>query len=129
MTYRHCIVWLDHFRATVIFFSADHSVAVELTSDREDTQLHRKSGRPGSGRMADDHVFFERIARHIESSPEILVAGPGEAKVAFERFLQLHFPTVAARVQGVEPIDHPSSAELLAYARRRFAAIDQLLGI
>jgi stalled ribosome rescue protein Dom34 len=129
MSYRHCIVWLDHFRAIIISFSDERSVTVELASASEETQLHRKSGRPGSGRLADDHAFFERVGLQIETSPEILITGPGEAKVAFERFLQKRFPIVAGRVHGVETLDHPSSGELLAYGRHRFAAIDQLLGI
>jgi stalled ribosome rescue protein Dom34 len=129
MSYRHCIVWLDHVRAVIISFSDDHSVKIELTSESEKTQLHRKSGRPGSGRLADDHAFFERVALQIKTSPEILITGPGEAKIAFERFLHQRFPTVAARVHGLDTLDHPSSGELLAYGRRRFTAIDQLLEI
>jgi stalled ribosome rescue protein Dom34 len=128
MSFRHCIVWLDHFRATVISFSNGASEEVELTSDIEDPQLHRKSGPQGSGHMADDHHFFELVARQIERAPEILITGPGTAKVAFERFLHERFPSVIARVHGVETVDHPSSGELLAYGRRRFKAIDQLLG-
>src|ERR1051325_1577163 len=115
MSYRHCIVWLDHFRAVVISFSDEHSVEVELASESEDTQLHRKSGRPGSGRLPDDHAFFEAVEVRIGQSPEILITGPGGAKLAFERFLRQHFPMTAARVHGVEILDHPSSGELLAY--------------
>ena len=128
MSLRHCIVWMDHFRATVIRFSNDSSEELEITSDIEDTQLHRKSGPQGSGHMGDDHGFFERLAREIETAPETLITGPGTAKVAFERFLRERFPLVFARIHGVETLDHPSSAELLAYGRRRFRAIDQLLG-
>ena len=68
MSYRHCIVWLDHLRAVIISFSDDHSVKIELTSESEETQLHRKSGRPGSGRLADDHAFFERMGLQIETA-------------------------------------------------------------
>lgn len=125
---RHCIVWLDHYRASVISFSNDLADEVEIASELEDTQLHRKSGPQGPGRQADDREFFERVARQLESQQEILITGPGTAKVAFERFLREKFPSVLARVHGVETLDHPSSAQLLAYGRRRFKAIDQLLG-
>jgi len=128
MSYRHCIVWIDHVRATVIRFSWNRSTKVEIASEREAAQLHRKSGPQGSGHLDDDREFFERVARELEPSPEILITGPGTAKVAFERYLNERFPVVDARVQGVQTLDHPSSGELLAYGRRRFKAIDQLLG-
>ena len=128
MTFRHCVVWLDHFRATVIALSRDASEELEITSDTEDKQLHRKSGPQGSGHMHDDLDFFERLAIHIETIPEILITGPSTARVAFVRFLGERFPHVASRVSGVDAMDHPSSGELLAHARKRFRAIDQLHG-
>ncbi|HEY4608539.1 MAG TPA: hypothetical protein VFE86_02370 [Ilumatobacteraceae bacterium] len=128
MAYRHCIVWIDHFRATVIRFSCDGSAEVDICSDREAAQLHRKSGPQGSGHLGDDKEFFERVARELEAAPEILITGPGTAKVAFEHYLNDRYPKVDARVHGVQTLDHPSSGELLDYGRRRFKAIDQLLG-
>ena len=126
--FRHCIVWLDHYRATLISFSKEAADEVQIVSELEDTQLHRKSGPQGSGHQADDSDFFERLALRLELENEILITGPGTAKVAFERFLRDRFPTVATRVHGVETLDHPSSGQLLADGRRRFKAIDQLLG-
>ena len=128
MTYRHGIVWLDHYRAIIITFSDIAHAEVEIESTVEGAQLHRKSGKPGSGHLPDDHDFFRRIAVQIEAVPEVLITGPGTAKVSFERFLRDRFPDVVDRIHGVEALDHPTEGELLAYGRKRFKRIDQLLG-
>jgi hypothetical protein len=129
MTYRHGIVWLDHYRALVITFSEKDHREIEIASKVEDTQLHRKSGKPGPGKQPDDLEFFGHVAVELESVPEILVTGPGTARIAFEKYLHEHYPTVFANVRAVEALDHPSPGELLAYARKRFKRIDQLLGL
>ena len=128
MTHRHCIVWLDHFHAVIVNFSDDSDELIEIASEIDEPQLHRKSGKPGSGHLPDDLQFFQRVATTVRNAPEILITGPGTAKTAFDRFLHERFADVTSRVHGVETLDHPSHGELLAYGRKRFRAIDQLLG-
>ena len=55
MSYRHAVVWLDHFNAKIIDFSAEHAHMQLVDTELEHPQLHRKSGPQGSGHLADDH--------------------------------------------------------------------------
>ena len=57
---------------------------------------------------------------------EVLSAGPGNAKTAFETYIAARYVDLANRVVGIETLDHPTDAELLAHARNYFTAIDQL---
>jgi hypothetical protein len=68
------------------------------------------------------------VATAVQGSPEILVVGPGTAKVAFMTDLEKRHSKVAKQVVGVESLDHPSDAELLAFARRYFRRVDALRG-
>jgi len=126
MSYVHAIVWLDHLHARVIGFSTGDGETVEIHSESSQRQLHRKSGKPGSGHAANDVTFFDDVAATLADGREILIAGPGTAKTAFSHHLEERHPELARRVVGVETMDHPSDGELLSFARRYFKRIDQL---
>ena len=68
---------------------------------------------------------------HVSYEPatEVLVTGPGQAKVEFRRHVDSRHPLFAKRVLGVESLDHPSEGQLLAFARQYFLKIDQMLGL
>jgi hypothetical protein len=126
MPYIHAIVWLDHLNARVIGFSPGKREAIEIHGRSPRRQIHRKSGIPGSGHAADDLDLFDDVAEALHDMREVLITGPGTAKVAFERYIQNKHPDVAKRIVGVETMDHPSDGELLAYARKYFKRVDQL---
>lgn len=128
MSYQHAVVWLDHLRAVVIDFSIDKEHVHFVASDTEQRQLHRKSGTPGTGKAADDHVFFDNVVAEIGDAREILIVGPGTAKQAFKRDLDRRHAAVAKLVVGVESADHPSAEQLLASARKYFRKVDALRG-
>jgi stalled ribosome rescue protein Dom34 len=126
MRHVHAIVWIDHREATVIGFSLDRQDTVKLQSERPRERLHRKEGAVGSGRVADDHEFFDQIAGELRDVNEILVVGPGTAKTALETYLRDRHRAVADRIVGVETVDHPSDGQLLAFAQTFFKRVDQL---
>ena len=126
MSQVHAIVWLDHREARVASFSVDRTGATEIHSHSPDRRIHWKAGSIGSGHAPDDHTFFDEIAGALAGIHEVLIAGPGNAKTAFESYIQEKHPLLAARVVGVEAMDHPTDGELLASARKSFVAIDQL---
>ncbi len=128
MSKRHAIVWLDHFNATVIEFSVDSAKTVHLDSHVERGRVHVKAGRQDSGHNPDDVAFFNDIVRVVGDTSEVLVTGPGVAKKAFERHVHAHHRGLADRIVGVETLDHPHDGQLLAYARKYFKRVDQLLG-
>ena len=126
MSYIHAIVWLDHLSARIIAFSDGEGETIPVESQSTQRQLHRKSGKPGSGHAPDDAVFFHDIAAALGGVREVLITGPGTAKVAFKKYVDQRHHDLARRIVGVETIDHPSDGELNAYARKYFHRVDQL---
>ena len=53
--------------------------------------------------------------------------GPAQAKLQLVKHIQAHDPALMAKVVGVETVDHPSDAQLVAYARKYFRAKDQMM--
>ena len=122
----HAAVWLDHREARIAYFSLGKSGSIEVHSNSAHTNIHRKAGSFGSGHVPEDHEFFDEIATSLAGTSEVLIAGPGTAKTAFQTYINKHHVAVANHVVGIETLDHPTDAELLAHAREKFAAIDQL---
>ena len=63
----------------------------------------------------------------VNESKEILILGPGSAKLELIKHAHQHDAKIAEKIVGVETIDHPSDKEILAYARKFFYKVDQLL--
>jgi stalled ribosome rescue protein Dom34 len=126
MSYVHAIVWLDHRDARITRFSQGPSSSLDVHSSSPDRHIHHKSGSVDSGHAPDDHRFFDEIADDLAGTHEVVIAGPGNAKTAFVSYIAEHHVGLAGRVVGVETLDHPTAAELLAHARKTFTAIDQL---
>lgn len=126
MSHVHAIVWLDHREARIISFSLGASSEIELHAQSDERRIHHKAGSIGSGHAPDDHHFFDEIAESLVGIHEVLIAGPGNAKTAFETYVGERHADLARRVVGVETLDHPTAAELLAHAKKSFTAIDQL---
>jgi stalled ribosome rescue protein Dom34 len=64
----------------------------------------------------------------LEGAREILVVGPGTAKLELIKYIHRHHRDLEARVVGVETVDHPSDGQLLGYARHYFEAKDRMIG-
>jgi stalled ribosome rescue protein Dom34 len=84
--------------------------------------LHSRAGTTGSGRAPDDQAYYHHIAEALNGAQEILVVGPAQAKLQLLKHLHAHDAALATRVVGVETVDHPSDAQIVAYARKYFKA-------
>lgn len=89
--------------------------------------LHSKRGTVGSGRQAEDQSYYHAVADALSGAQEILVVGPAQAKLQLIKHIHAHHPAMSALVVGVETVDHPSDAQVIAYARKYFLAKDQLM--
>lgn len=128
MSYQHAIVWIDSMHATVIDFSVDDRHVAQVEREGAPRRIHTKSGLPGNGKAAEDPAFFESVAEALGDAREVLLVGPGQAKLTFRREIERRHPEVARHIVGVESLDHPSTAELVAFARRYFKRYDALHG-
>ena len=90
-------------------------------------QVHHKAGVIGGGKADGAAPYFKEVAAGVADAHEILVLGPASAKLEFLSYLHKHAPAVEAKVIGVETADHPTDAQILAYARTRFHAADRMM--
>ena len=128
MSYQHAVVWIDHLHATVIDFTVDDQHIAVVEREGGQRQVHRKSGLPGAGKPGPDHHFYDEVATALGDAREILIVGPGSAKLEFRKDLDTRHKVVAGRVVGIESADHPSNGELLAFAKKYFKKVDALRG-
>ena len=56
----------------------------------------------------------------------ILIGGPGKARTELAGYLNDKHPALAKRIWAIEPMDHPSDAELVAAARKYFHAATRM---
>jgi stalled ribosome rescue protein Dom34 len=91
-------------------------------------RAHSDVGQSGSGHSRDDVEFYDQVALLIGDVREVLVIGPGLAKTAFERYIRDHHPLLADHIVGVETVDHPTTGQMLQYAKKYFLRADQMLG-
>ena len=90
-------------------------------------RIHSRKSTHGGHRHGADHAFFEDIVQALQGAQEILVMGPAQTKQEFVGYLKARHPAQAQQVVAVETADHPTDAQVLAHARKHFAAIDRML--
>src|SRR3569832_1801161 len=113
-------VWQDHNQTKLFNVPPDSFDTETVHSHAEHTKIHRRSG-PGaeSGHRApEDPRYYHEISRALEGAEEILVVGPSTAKLVLLKHVHKHDPSIAARIVGVETVDHPSDRQLVAFVRQ-----------
>jgi len=122
----HAIVWIDHREAHVIQFNADDHENVTISTQSKHGHLHQKAGVVGSGHQVVDQHYLHEVVEAVADANEILIVGPGSAKLELIKHIYKHDANIASRVVGVETVDHPTDGQLLAYAKKSFLRIDNL---
>ena len=115
MSLFHAIVWLDHHHAEILEFDATQVLAHQVTSHIHYTRHH-------DSKAHSEHAFFSEICEALAGVDQLLVAGSPVAQADFRRYIEKFQPQVAGRVVHWQTLDHPSDSELIALARRYFAA-------
>ena len=64
----------------------------------------------------------------VKESKEILIVGPGSAKLELMKHAVKDDHLIAEKIVGIETVDHPTDGQLLAYAKKYFARVDALKG-
>jgi stalled ribosome rescue protein Dom34 len=121
MSLNHVIVWLDQAEAHVIHFNRETSESEVIKTA---SNQHHKAGVEVSSQAADQSPYLNEIAAAIAEAPAVLIVGPGIEKMLFIKHLNKNHAEIADKVVGVESVDHPSDAQLLAYARKYFVKED-----
>ena len=127
MSLNHAVIWIDHQEAHVMFLSEAASEAEVIRSKSTHTHLHHKGGEVGSGRLQLDEKYLHSVINAVNETKEILVIGPGSAKLELIKHAHKHDAQIAEKIVGVETVDHPTDKEILAYARKFFYKVDQMI--
>jgi len=127
MSHFHAVVWLDHQKATAWQFSATEQQSTVSHAKGQHERIHSHKSAHGGHRAGADHAFFEDVIKSLAGAGEILVMGPAQTKLEFVKFLEARHPPLAKLIVAVENADHPTDAQVLAHARKHFAAIDRMM--
>jgi len=127
MSHYHAIVWLDHVEAHVMHISPDDVEMSLIQPKQPHRKLHSRVGTLGDGRASEDQDYYHRIAEALKGAHEILIVGPAQAKLRLVKHIHSHEPELMSKVVGVETVDHPTDAQLAAFARTYFLSKDKML--
>jgi stalled ribosome rescue protein Dom34 len=122
----HAVIWIDHREARVFHIGRADVERLVLHPDNPTRHIHHKANSIGSGHAAEDHHFFQAIVGAITDSGAVLITGPGEAKNELVKHIDQHAPRLMKIIAGVETVDHPTDAQLVAHARHYFKVEDRM---
>jgi len=122
----HAVVWIDHHEAYVFHFNPIDVEQLVLHPDHPTRHIHHKANSIGSGHAPEDHDYLQAVAESIADAGAVLITGPANAKTEWVKHIHHHDPHLIKVIVGVETVDHPSDAQLVAYARQYFKSTDRM---
>ena len=120
----HAVVWIDHREARIFHFNATDVEKLVLHPDHPTKHIHHKANSIGSGHASEDHDYLRAVTDAIADAGAVLITGPANAKTELVKHIHQHTPQQMKLIAGVETVDHPSDASLVAYAKKYFKSAD-----
>ena len=125
----HVAVWLDHHEARVFRIERDTFDEATFRAPRHHVRRHPDRNAAERNHPDDAKRFFHDVAAALDSAEEVLVVGPSTAKLHFLNYVHAHDPKLEQRIVGIETVDHPTDAQLAAFARHYFHRTDRMRGL
>ena len=122
--HHHAILWIDHREAKLFHLNTTEVDRMILHPRRPTRHIHRNATSIGGGTSLLDDDYFEHVSEATAEAKAILIAGLDSAKSELAAHLTRHHPEAAARIVGVETVDHPSDGAFAAVARLHFNTKD-----
>lgn len=115
------VVWMDSKHAKIFHIEGEKVKASRALRRDHDHHTQNKLDT----KQKDSPKFFTDVADElIDTTDAVLLVGPGVAKNHFVSYLDSHHRgELARRIIGTETMDHPSDAQIVAYARRYFPKV------
>lgn len=123
---RHTVVWLDQHEARVLELEGSDFEASIVRAPASHIHRHAKGATEAKSHPDDLKHYFHDLAQALSSATEILLVGPGAAKLHFIKYVHKNAHDLVPKIIGVETVDHPSDAQLAAHARSYFIAADRM---
>jgi hypothetical protein len=122
----HAVVWIDHHQARVLHFNLSESDTEVIHPHNPKKNIHSHAFPRGSNHGAEDQNYLHDVAEAIANAKSVLISGPSNEKHELVKHIEHHDPSLMKIIAGVEALDHPTEKELLAHARKFFAAYDRM---
>ena len=122
----HAAIWIDHREARVFHFSPTDVETLVLHPEDPTRHIHHKANSIGSGHATTSPDYLREVAESVADAGAVLITGPANAKTELVEYIHLHAPRLGKAIAGVETVDHPSGAQLVAYARKYLTATDRM---
>lgn len=119
-THHQAALWIDHHEARVFHVRAETFDEAMVRAPRAHIHRHAKGAAEEHHHPDDLHRFFHDVAQTLGEADRILLMGPSTAKLQFLRYLRDHAPALEPKVVGLETVNHPTDAQLLAHVKRYF---------
>jgi stalled ribosome rescue protein Dom34 len=120
----HAAVWIDHHEARIFHVDLDTFDESKLRAPTHHIHRHPKGlGEPREHPQDAVH-FFAEVAKALASAEQILVLGPSSAKLELVKYVHEHARTLVPKIVGLETVDHPTDAQLVAYVKQYFHVSD-----
>ncbi len=128
-------LWIDHQRA-VIVTSLDAEEAIKQVKSNMEKRVRYSVSRPGGGnkphqvssengrdRRMDNQLdqYYDEIIAQLTDVTSILILGPGEAKIEFQKRLEGH--AIPDLVVSVKTTDKLTDAQIAAEVRQHFQPV------
>jgi stalled ribosome rescue protein Dom34 len=113
-------VWIDHHEARVFHVAEGATDEATVKAPQHHFHRHPKGPTEGHHHPDDAHHFFAEVAEALKGVENILLVGPSTAKLQFSRWAHKHAPAVESHIVGIETVDHPTDAQLLAHVKSYF---------
>ena len=124
MSAQHALVFIDHDHAKVFLVDRADPKGASLKPHSTDRLA---SKHKTDGKAPHDPHLYDEVIKAVQGVEEILVVGPGTAKSELVHHIEKHAKPLHAKLVGVEAVDHPSDAQLVALAKKKFKGIDRWL--
>jgi hypothetical protein len=122
----HAAIWIEHREARVFHFGPADVETLVLRPDEPTRHIHHKANSIGSGHATTSPDYLREVAQSVVNAGAVLITGPANAKTELVEYIHLHDPKLGKAIAGVETVDHPSDAQLVAYARKYLTASDRM---
>lgn len=127
---RQTAVWLDKDEAQVFHVDGETFEVDKIHAAHHHLHRHPKAHETKArNHPLDETRFFDEVLAAVSDSEKLLLLGPSVSKLHLLRYAQIHAPAVAARVVGIETLDHPTDRQLAAHVRHYFHSDPPRLGV
>jgi stalled ribosome rescue protein Dom34 len=119
-------LWIDHRKAVIVSITDDGEGIKSITSDMEkhvrfSGGAQRNSEEDQRDRKFNDHlnIYYDKVISFIRDAKSILIVGPGEAKVEFQKRLKRE--TQIRRIVNLETVDKMTDPQIIAKVHGYFS--------